>query len=50
MIEYLMKTDRFDKEDAAKVKDIILWSQLTEPSSFNSSDLERVRSEHLEKL
>ncbi len=50
MIEYLMKTDRFDKEDAAKVKDIILWSQLTEPSSFNSSDLERVRTEHLEKL
>jgi hypothetical protein len=26
MMEYLMKTDAFDKDDTAKVKDIILWS------------------------
>jgi len=31
MIEYLLKPDQ-DREMNAKVKDIILWSQLAEPS------------------
>ena len=39
-----------DREDTAKVKDIILWSQLAEPNSFSAADLEKVRHEHLEKL
>ena len=49
MIEYLMK-EKLDREDTAKVKDIILWSQLAEPTSFSAADLEKVRQEHLEKL
>ena len=39
-----------DREDTAKVKDIVLWSQLAKPNSFSAADLEKVRHEHLEKL
>lgn len=32
------------------MKDVILWSQLADPSSFTTADVERVRKEHLAKL
>jgi hypothetical protein len=43
MLEYLMKQE-YDREETAKVKDIILWSQLTEATSMTAADIERVRN------
>jgi hypothetical protein len=49
MQEYLVKRPE-DADDTARVKDIVLWGQLADATSFTTADLERVRKEHLEKL
>jgi hypothetical protein len=49
MLDYLINQE-WDREETAKVKDIILWSQLAEPSAMTVADIERVRKEHVEKL
>jgi hypothetical protein len=49
MGEYLMKRQEEEKQ-SAKVKDIIMWSQVADSKSYSVEDVERVRKEHLEKL
>jgi len=49
MQEYLVRRPE-DADEAARVKDIVLWTQLAPPEAFSTQDVERVRREHLERV
>ena len=49
MQEYLARRPE-DADEAARVRDIVLWTQLAPPEAFSVADVERVRGEHLERL
>lgn len=49
MQEYLVRRPE-DADETARVKDIILWTQLAAPEAFSLADVERVRREHLDRL
>ena len=52
MCDYLIQRNENIDYDAPQpsIKDILLWTQLADPNSFTTVDIERVRKEHLEKL
>lgn len=49
MNQYLV-TRPDDPDEVAKVKDVILWTQLADAGSIPLHEVERIRKEHTEKL
>lgn len=47
MIDYLMKGQ---ENQQASIKEIVQWTQIADPTSFTSKDIDRVRVDHEAKL
>lgn len=49
MSQYLVSRPD-DPDEVAKVKDVILWTQLADAGSIPLHEVERIRKDHIEKL